>query len=67
MRPKTINSVTLEIFRDIDKALDSPGRMELGFVYFVFMPSVVTTLFTGKAVARFGTRRGRSGARLRSR
>src|SRR5882724_7515356 len=34
----------------------SLGRMDLGFVYFVFLPSVVTTLFAGKAVARFGTR-----------
>src|SRR5229473_2735752 len=34
----------------------SLGRMDLGFVYFVFAPSVVTTLFSGKAVARFGTR-----------
>src|SRR5450631_4453248 len=33
----------------------SLGRMDLGFVYFVFAPSVVTTLFAGKAVARFGT------------
>ena len=32
------------------------GMMDLGFVYFVFTPSVVTTLFAGKAVARFGTR-----------
>ena len=31
-------------------------RMDLGFVYFVFAPSVVTTLFAGKVVARFGTR-----------
>jgi predicted MFS family arabinose efflux permease len=30
--------------------------MDLGLVYFVFAPSVVTTLFAGKAVARFGTR-----------
>ncbi len=30
--------------------------MDLGFVYLVFAPSVVTTLFAGKAVARFGTR-----------
>ena len=30
--------------------------MDLGFVYFVFAPSVVTTLFAGRAVARFGTR-----------
>jgi len=34
----------------------SLGRMELGFVYFVFLPSVVTTLLAGSAVARFGTR-----------
>ena len=34
----------------------SLGRMDLGFVYFVFAPSVVTTLFAGKAAARFGTR-----------
>jgi MFS transporter, YNFM family, putative membrane transport protein len=33
----------------------SLGRMDLGFVYFVFLPSVVTTLFAGKAVTRFGT------------
>jgi MFS transporter, YNFM family, putative membrane transport protein len=32
------------------------GMMDLGLVYFVFAPSVVTTLFAGKAVARFGTR-----------
>ena len=34
----------------------SLGMMDLGFVYFVFLPSVVTTLLAGKAVARFGTR-----------
>lgn len=34
----------------------SLGRMDLGFVYFVFAPSVFTTLFAGKAVACFGTR-----------
>jgi MFS transporter, YNFM family, putative membrane transport protein len=34
----------------------SLGRMDLGFVYFVFAPSVVTTLLAGQAVARFGTR-----------
>jgi MFS transporter, YNFM family, putative membrane transport protein len=32
------------------------GMMDLGLVYFVFAPSVVTTLFAGKAVTRFGTR-----------
>src|SRR5207344_3248614 len=34
----------------------SLGRMALGFVYFVFLPSVVTTPFAGRAVRRFGTR-----------
>jgi YNFM family putative membrane transporter len=32
------------------------GMMDLGFVYLVFAPSVVTTLFAGKAVTQFGTR-----------
>lgn len=32
------------------------SRMQLGLVYFVFLPSIVTTLFAGKALARFGTR-----------
>jgi predicted MFS family arabinose efflux permease len=32
------------------------GMMDLGFVYFVFLPSIVTTLFAGRAAARFGTR-----------
>lgn len=34
----------------------SLGRMDLGFVYFVFLPSIGTTLLAGKVVARFGTR-----------
>jgi predicted MFS family arabinose efflux permease len=34
----------------------SLGMMDLGLVYFVFLPSIVTTLLAGKAVARFGTR-----------
>jgi YNFM family putative membrane transporter len=34
----------------------SLGRMDLGFAYFVFLPSIFTTLFAGRAVARFGTR-----------
>jgi MFS transporter, YNFM family, putative membrane transport protein len=34
----------------------SLGRMDLGFVYFVFLPSMVTTVMAGAAVARFGTR-----------
>ena len=33
------------------------SRMALGFVYFVFLPSIVTTPLAGHAVARFGTRR----------
>ena len=44
----------------------SLGRMALGFVYFVFLPSVVTTPFAGHAVQRFGTQTdvlGRLGAR----
>ena len=34
----------------------SLGRMDLGLVYFVFLPSIVTTLLAGRAVTRFGTR-----------
>jgi YNFM family putative membrane transporter len=34
----------------------SLGPMQLGFVYFVFLPSVVTTLLAGGAVHRWGTR-----------
>ncbi len=34
----------------------SLGMMQLGLVYFVFLPSVVTTLLAGRAVARIGTR-----------
>ena len=34
----------------------SLGMMDLGLVYLVFAPSVVTTLLAGKAVVRFGTR-----------
>jgi len=30
--------------------------MQLGFVYFVFLPSIVTTPLAGHAVERFGTR-----------
>jgi predicted MFS family arabinose efflux permease len=32
------------------------GMMGLGFVYFVFLPSIVTTLVAGKTAAMFGTR-----------
>jgi YNFM family putative membrane transporter len=34
----------------------SLGMMDIGFVYFVFLPSIVTTLLAGRAVARIGTR-----------
>jgi len=34
----------------------SLGMMDIGFVYFVFAPSVATTLLAGKAVTRFGAR-----------
>lgn len=34
----------------------SLGMMTLGLVYFVFLPSIVTTPLAGSAVARFGTR-----------
>src|SRR6266852_6247349 len=40
----------------------SLGRMDLGFVYFVFLPSIVTTLLAGKAVAAVGTRPASWGA-----
>jgi predicted MFS family arabinose efflux permease len=35
----------------------SLSRMALGFVYFVFLPSIVSTPLAGQAVARFGVRR----------
>ena len=34
----------------------SLGPMQLGFVYFVFLPSVATTLLAGRAVHRWGNR-----------
>jgi YNFM family putative membrane transporter len=34
----------------------SLGPMQLGFVYFVFVPSIVTTVWAGRAVHRYGTR-----------
>jgi predicted MFS family arabinose efflux permease len=34
----------------------SLGRMALGFVYFVFLPSIFTTPLAGRSVARFGAR-----------
>ncbi|HYP58450.1 MAG TPA: MFS transporter [Beijerinckia sp.] len=38
------------------------GMMALGFAYFVFAPSIFTTLLAGRAVSRFGTRRTMWGA-----
>lgn len=38
------------------------GPMALGLVYFVFLPSLLTTPLAGRAVARFGTRRSFVGA-----
>jgi len=32
------------------------SRMELGFVYFVFLPSILTTPLAGRVAARLGTR-----------
>jgi predicted MFS family arabinose efflux permease len=34
----------------------SVGQMTLGVIYFVFLPSIVTTPLAGRAVGRFGTR-----------
>jgi predicted MFS family arabinose efflux permease len=34
----------------------SLGMMDVGLVYFVFLPSLATTLLAGRAAARFGTR-----------
>ncbi|MGX1320901.1 YNFM family putative membrane transporter [Bradyrhizobium sp. USDA 377] len=34
----------------------SLGMMDLGLVYFVFLPSIATTLLAGKVAARLGTR-----------
>jgi len=34
----------------------SLGMMDIGFAYFVFLPSIFTTPLAGHAVARFGTR-----------
>src|SRR3989440_722257 len=38
------------------RPLLSLGPMELGLVYFVFLPSVMTTLLAGRAVHRWDTR-----------
>lgn len=49
------------IFTYINFVLTRPpfgiGMMQLGLVYFVFLPSILTTPLAGRAVARFGTRR----------
>ena len=34
----------------------SLGMMQVGFAYFVFLPSVITTLLAGRVALRFGTR-----------
>jgi hypothetical protein len=39
------------------------GPMALGFVYFVFLPSILTTPLAGRAVARRGARRAGAGRR----
>ncbi len=38
------------------------GMMSLGFIYFVFLPSMVTTPLAGRAVTRFGARAVVAGA-----
>ena len=38
------------------------GMMTVGFVYFVFLPSILTTPLAGKAVGQFGTRQTMWGA-----
>jgi YNFM family putative membrane transporter len=40
----------------------SLGRMELGFVYFVFLPSIATTLLAGRVAHALGTRETMWGA-----
>ena len=42
----------------------SIGPMQLGFVYFVFLPSIMTTPLAGRAAHRFGTRKTVGGALL---
>lgn len=49
------------LFTYVNLVLTAPplalGMMEIGFVYFVFAPSVATTLLAGWLVLRLGTRR----------
>jgi predicted MFS family arabinose efflux permease len=40
----------------------SIGPMQLGFVYFVFLPSIMTTPLAGRVAHRFGTRKTVGGA-----
>jgi predicted MFS family arabinose efflux permease len=40
------------------------GPMQLGFVYFVFLPAILTTPLAGRAAHRFGTRKTVGGALL---
>jgi YNFM family putative membrane transporter len=42
----------------------SIGPMRLGFVYFVFLPAILTTPLAGRAAHRFGTRKTVGGALL---
>jgi len=42
----------------------SIGPMQLGFVYFVFLPAILTTPLAGRAAHRFGTRKTVGGALL---
>ncbi|WP_284735487.1 MFS transporter [Dongia deserti] len=48
------------IFTYVNFVLTRPpfgiGMMQLGLIYFVFLPSLLTTPLAGRAVARFGTR-----------
>lgn len=48
------------IFTYVNFVLTRPplslGMMQLGLVYFVFLPSILTTPLAGRAAARFGTR-----------
>jgi len=50
------------LFTYVNLVLAAPplalGMMEIGFVYFVFAPSVATTLLAGGLASRLGTRRG---------
>ena len=51
-----IGTFTYVNFVLVDEPL-SLSRMALGFVYFVFLPSIATTPLAGHAVARLGVRR----------